>query len=235
MNTIQKKLFPIGVIALTVIPLLTGPAYAIYGTPNPTRAERKQERQEKMTTLRRTRADGEIDRRVAALTSLLGRLNGMKHLSDDKKSNLTSQVNSAIANLQALKTKIDGDTDPATLLADKKSIVDSYRIFALFMPQIRIMAYADSLIDVAQLMKTKTTDATALAKIDDAITQATNAINAVSVLTPEGYPGNKGTLDGARGMLKTAREDLKAARGSIKDTVKEMRKTTTTAKENTEQ
>jgi hypothetical protein len=49
------------------------------------------------------------------------------------------------------------------------------------------------------------------AKLSDATTQATNALNAVVPLTPDGYPGNKTTLESARTMLQTVRTDLKTA------------------------
>jgi len=45
-------------------------------------------------------------------------------------------------------------------------------------------------------------------KLDDATTQANNAIAKVIVLTPDGWPGNKTELQAARDMLKTARKDI---------------------------
>ncbi len=116
----------------------------------------------------------------------------------------------------ARQTKIQNDTDAQTLTTDKQSIVKSYRVYALFMPKIRIIAHADRILEVANEMKAKTTSTDALSKIADAQTQAQNAINAVSPLTPDGYPGNKTTLDSARGMLRTALADLKTARQSMK-------------------
>jgi hypothetical protein len=48
-------------------------------------------------------------------------------------------------------------------------------------------------------------------KLTNAKTQATDAINAVLPLTPDGYPGNKTTLQSARSMLVMARQDIQAA------------------------
>jgi len=181
----------------------------------------------------KNRAAAELTRRLTALNNLVTRINALKRLTGDQKTNLTSQVQTEITDLTTLQTKIAGDTDIATLRTDVQSIIKSYRIFALFMPKITIISHADNLIDTANLMTQisgklqarldaaklagkDTTAAQALmtdraAKIADAITQAQNAINAVLPLTPDGYPGNKTTLQSARTMLMTARQDLKTA------------------------
>lgn len=212
------KKTPIAIFSIvTVLSLLATPALAQSVTPNPTRQALKQQRQQQVITLRKTNADREIDRRIASLNNLITRLNNVKRLSADQKSTLSSQVNTEITNLQTLKSKIDADTDPATLLTDKKSIVNSYRVFLLFEPKIRIITQADEIIDLANVMLGKTTNSDATSKINDAITQANNAINSVSPLTPDGYPGNKSSFDSARGMLKTARTDLRTARPLMKN------------------
>lgn len=185
----------------------------------------------------RANADKEIDRRVAVLNKLVTKLGVLKRVTDAQKATLTAQVQSEISNLMALKAKIDADTDLTTLKADKKSIVDSYRVFLLFVPQVTITAHADRILNVATALQTladklstridaaktagkNVTAASAKladmnAKIADAITQANNAITAVGGLTPSGYPGNKGTLSDARKMLATARTDLRMARQDV--------------------
>lgn len=180
-------------------------------TPNPTRAAIRQERQVQRITLRRDRADQEIMKRITALNGLINRINAMKKLTASQKSSLTSQLNTEIANLQTLKAKIDGDTDLQTLTADKKSVVDSFRVYALFMPKISILAYADRILDIVNDLKAKNPTGDALTKVNDAQTQAQNAINTVLPLDPSGYPGNKTQLVAARSMLKTANQDVRAA------------------------
>ncbi len=178
-------------------------------------------------------ADKEIDRRIAALNRVATRVNAMKRISAEQKATLLSQIQIATSNLNALKVKIDADTDPATLKADKQSIVTSYRVFLLLIPKVEIMAHADISLQLASQMaadnatiqakidaaKTGGKDVSALtalltdrtAKITDAQAKAQSAIDSVAALTPEGYPANKPTLLAGRDTLKTVREDLKAA------------------------
>ena len=175
----------------------------------------------------------EIDRRINALNKLIERINAVKRLTADQKSSLVSQVQAEITNLTNLKTKIAADTDLATLRADVQSIVKSYRIYALFIPKMQIVVHADRLLSIVDDFVTITDklqtrineekaegkdmgEAESLmtersGKITDAKTQATNAINTVIPLTPDGYPGNKTSLQSARSMLQTARADLREA------------------------
>lgn len=203
---------------------------------NPTAASRaglRAVRQDNRMTLLKTRADNELTRRITSLTRLITTIGAMKRLTSDQKATLTSQMQTEITNLNTLKTKIDGDTDIATLRTDVQSIVKSYRVYALFLPQIQIIAYADRLMGVVDDMnvlvsklqtrvdgvKSSGKDTSSMqsllddmkAKLTDADTQAQNAINAVLPLTPDGYPGNKTTLQSARSMLQAARTDMKTA------------------------
>lgn len=190
-------------------------------------------RQDAVISRLKTRADNEITRRVNALTKLLDRINGIKRLTTDQKTSLTSQVQDQVNALNTLKTKIDADTDLATLRTDVSTIVKSYRIFALFIPKMYIIGHADRLLDIVDTLtgiqgklqtridaaKAADNDTTAMqilitdmtTKLTDAKTQATNAINAVLPLMPDGYPANKTTMQSARTMLVTARQDIQAA------------------------
>jgi hypothetical protein len=178
----------------------------------------------------KTRADAEITRRVDALTALLTKINAMKRLTSDQKTAFSNGIQSQITSLNTLKTKIDADTDIATLRTDVQSIVKAYRIFALYLPQVNILSHADRILSVVDQMNAVSAklqtridevqaagkDTSAMkslmtdraSKLTDATTQANNAITAVVSLTPDGYPGNKTAMQGARGMLQTARQDL---------------------------
>ena len=221
----------LGVTNSSVLAQSTSPAATGAGQKNAaTQAER--------TSSLKKRAGQEIDRRTKSLNDLVKRINSVKKLTGDQKSSFSSQIQTEINNLDALlRTKINGDTDFETLKADVKSIVDSYRVYLLFMPKIHILAASDVLLEtadkfsaLADKLKTRLDQAqsagkdvsalqTALvdmrAKIQDAKTQAQNAAAAVTPLTAEGYPGNKATLQSARAMLETARKDLKAARVDV--------------------
>jgi DNA repair exonuclease SbcCD ATPase subunit len=219
----------VSLLLMTVFLLETVPVLAVSPSPSGS-AGAKQERR---LDLVKTNAEREIDRRLTSLTALVDRINAMKRVSSDQKAQLSSQIQSVINDLKNLKNKIAVDTDPAILKADKQSIVDSYRIYLLFMPKMRIIAHADQALTLADeantLMsklqirideaKSKGADVKSLqgkldemkVKIVDAKTQDQKAIDAVMPLMSDGYPGNKSTLNTGRDLLKTARQDLKTA------------------------
>jgi len=180
------------------------------------RQERVEERQENRMTLKKEKAYEEIDRRIKALNGLMERINNLKRLTADQKANLVSQVQQMITDLNNLRAKIEADTDPAVLKADKQSIVNAYRTFVLFMPKIQIMAHADRIIAVADFMAGKTTNADALAKINEAKTMAQNTFDGVAALKPGDYPVNKTVLQSARDTLQEARKLLNEARKLMK-------------------
>jgi hypothetical protein len=179
------------------------------------------------------KANKELTRRIESLQQLTDKINGAKKLSAAEKTTLTQNVQTEITNLTTLQTKIQGDTDLLTLQTDVQSIVKSYRVYALYMPQIQVMVAADRVVTIIDQMttlhnklQTRLTDAqtkgknvTSLqtlltdmqTKITDAQTQANSVVTTVSGLTPDGYPGNKTTLTSARKTLQAVRLDLVAA------------------------
>jgi hypothetical protein len=198
----------------------------------------------------KARAEKELTRRLNALNKLATSLQNVKRLSADQKTTMIADVQTQITSLTALQTKINQDTDEATLKADVQSIVKSYRIYALYMPKIEILVAADKILStndtlttLATVLQTQITsaqtkgqDVTALnalladmqAKIADAKTQSQNAITTVTPLTPDGYPANKTSLTSARDMLKVARSDSRAALADAKKIIKSLVKTTVT-------
>lgn len=198
-------------------------------------------RQEERMVNLKARADKEIDRRLTALNAIKTKINAIKRLTTDQKSAMTTAIDQNITDLTALKTKINADTDPTTLQADVKSIVDSYRVYALFIPKIHILTAGDAITDLLTKLnaletkletriaeaKTAGNDVAALetalaemkTKLADAKTQSDNAVSTVTSLEPAGYPGNKGSLQTALGLLKTARADIVTAKQDAKTIV----------------
>ncbi len=189
-----------------------------------------------------SRGDQEITRRTNALTDLNTRVQAMQKVTDAFKQNLSATIQTELTNLTALKAKIDADTDLATLKTDIKSVTQSYRIFALIVPQGRIAAAADREVALVSMMSTlggklqarvqasqqSGNDVTSLtaaltdmaAKIQDAQTQAEAAVTASAGLTPDNgdatmMASNNAALKTARADLKTANADLVAARKDI--------------------
>lgn len=182
------------------------------------------------------RASQEITRRIKMLNELNIRVQGMKRVSDATKSSIATQVQTEVAKLTALNTKIIGDPDFDLLRADIKSITQSYRIFMLIIPQGRIIVAADKIHTVADLETAhagklkirideaagKGKDVIALnaslsnmnAKISDANAQANAAVALVSALTPD--MGDKAKMDANNAALKDARAKINAGMASLK-------------------
>jgi len=232
-----------------LILLTPGVALAQTASPVPTTEARGAAREaatQDRITLIKTKADAEIVRRIASINELITRIRGLKRLTDSDKANLVSMANSMIANLNTLKTKIDGDTDLTTLRADQKSIFDQYRIYMLFMPQLRIMTAADRMAETADLMSQVSVklqaringDASLTALLNDANTKIseaktlyTSAETDVAGLTPDnGDAGkmnsNKEALQDARVDLQKGATDLKAARDDFQKIITSLKATT---------
>ncbi len=186
-------------------------------------------------TKAKTRGDAEIDRRTAALTDLNTRVQAMQKVTDTFKQNLAAAIQTQLTAFAALKVKIDADTDSATLKADLQSITDSYRVFALVVPQARIAAAADREVVLVSMMSTMgaklqariqaaqqsgaTTTALVAAltdmatKLSDAQTKATAAVSTSAALSPD--KGDKTVMASNTAALKTARTSIQAAQSDI--------------------
>lgn len=185
------------------------------------------------------RANKEIENRITRLNALSVRIQAMKKVSAAAKANLKATIDAEIANLTALKAKIATNTDVETMRTDLQSITKAYRIYALIMPQIAILAAADRATVIADAMTTlsqklaeRITAAqtagnnvsalqTALTdmntKIADAKTQVTAAQQQVATLKADNgdqaiFDANKEALKAAHEKIRTAMKDLETAR-----------------------
>ncbi len=184
-----------------------------------------------------TRCDTEITARLTSLSRALTRLNSMQKLSADQKQQYTSTVQSNISGLTSLKTKCDADTDAATLQADTKSIVTSYRIYLEFIPQTALLAASDrlnSIVDQFTILTTKLqtrisdaqsqgNNVTSLqsdladmqTKIADVKTQTATISSQIGLLQPSNVntdaAGTKTDFQTGRTALQTAQSDVRAA------------------------
>jgi len=159
-------------------------------------------------TLKKTNALNEIDRRLTSLSGLSDKINAIQRITDVQRVTLLTQVQLEINSLTDLKTKINAETDATALKAEKQSIVDGYRIYALFVPKVEIIVNADKMLSIADALSGKTSDATLQQTITNSKNEALSVIDLVMPLAPEDYPGNKPTLLKARDMLKEARNGL---------------------------
>jgi hypothetical protein len=225
-------------IAILTIAVFIFPAIAAAAPAKSTAADKvaaaKADVNEQRIPSLKTRGNQEISRRINALESLLAKLDKIKKLSDQQKNDFLAQINLNINDLNTLKDKIDSDSDLTTLQSDVKSIVDSYRIYALFMPKIRLLSGANVASEIADTLTTLSNkleqriseanadgrDTTSLEqlindmkiKIADANLQLENMEKSVIPLAPSDYPGNKNNLIDARKLLQSAHQDLVDAR-----------------------
>lgn len=95
------------------------------------------------------KADTLVTTRINNLNNLITRIKNDPKLTADQKTNLTSQVQTAISGLTSLKAKIDADTDVTTALADGKQIFTNYRVYEEFEPKIRFLILLNNLSSTA--------------------------------------------------------------------------------------
>jgi hypothetical protein len=179
----------------------------------------------------KTKAAQEIDRRIKALQDLSTRISGMTKINAEIKTSITTNIQNQITLLSNLKVKIEADTDGATLKADVQSITQSYRVFALMMPQARITAAADREATILNMLAelgtklqariqaaaTAGADVTALntaltdmgTRLGSGQTHAQAAVVGIAALTPDN--GDKTKMEANLAALKTARAEIQAA------------------------
>ncbi len=211
--------------------LIANPAviFAQTASPSPSLNPRQTQRLDERMTRLHQRCDTEISTRLTNLNNLNNVVGQLKKLSPSQVLQFQTEIRTDITNLTNLKTKCDADTNPTTLISDIKSIFTSYRVYAVFMPQVRLLAAADRTATTVDLFNDYSSklayrinaqgnpaNLVSLlndmnAKIADAKTQYTNAINLVSPLSPSSYPGSNPALISARTDLKTAYQDLRAS------------------------
>lgn len=183
------------------------------------------------------KSDLEISKRVDSLNKTLEKVVSMKNVSESEKNSIKTEIQSEIAKLEALKAKINSDTDLTTIKKDMASITSGSRIYALVIPRANILASVDKINTIATMLGTITSklqvrvdeakvlgkDVTALQtaldniikKIADAKDKALTAETTVSDLAVDN--GNKTQLDSNNTNIKLAKEDIKTANQYLSD------------------
>ena len=222
---IKKILSIIGLSAV----LALNPAIALAQTASPLITPKNSAGQAERLANLHSVCDTQVANRVDLLNRLLVRVNGLKRLSANEKSQFSSEIQTDINNLNQIKTKCDSDTTLPILRADVRTIYTNLRIYAVFAPQVRLLVAADSLDYVDGLLAGYSTklqfrinqqgnpaNLTSLlndmnAKISDAQTQYTNAENLILPLNPASYPNSNQVLQNARTDIRNGASDLRSA------------------------
>lgn len=90
-------------------------------------------------------ADMMITNRTRTLNNLNSRIESDERLTQDQKSSLSQDIQTAISGLNTLKVTIDADTDPAQARADTKKIVTDFRVYEILEPKLRLLVTLNNL------------------------------------------------------------------------------------------
>lgn len=208
-------------------------------------ARNNAENQAKIDNLR-SRGIKEIDRRVRSLSILAVRVKTLQKLSADQKTQFATEIQQNVTDLTSLRTKINVDMDLATLKTDVKSVVDSYRIYAVFMPKIHILTATGSASQIATKLSTmseklntriseaeangkdvanlKTLLADMNAKIKAGQDQIKSAEDKALSAVPSGFPESRSTLAESNKTLAEAKQSLVAAKQDASQIVAGLKK-----------
>ena len=182
----------------------------------------------------------EINRRLALLQRLAGRVAASTTLTSADETALSGEIASATAGLAALGSTIAGETDVVALKADIQKIATDYRVNVLVEPETRLVIAADRLsADYARLATVEQRLVAAIAAATTAgkdVSQAQAAYDAmvakvaeaegllgpavgtILLLTPAGW--NAGTakpvLESARSTLRQVRQLFAGARADAR-------------------
>jgi len=179
-----------------------------------------------------------IENRISLLAKLKTRIQGMESLTAEEKNKLTSDIDTNIADLNTLKTKIAADTDLATLKADIKSIFEKFRVYMVVAPRNlgqsstkqgmyilgRLEAIERQLQTMLDQNKNAGKDTSSIqllidqvnAKLADAKTQLAIAEEKFKLMTPANTEAAKTARDAGKAAMKQAKQDLKDAHSLLK-------------------
>ncbi|MEI6040399.1 MAG: hypothetical protein WCP93_03565 [Candidatus Berkelbacteria bacterium] len=94
------------------------------------------QRETKLVTKWIKLGDSKINKDLAKLNYLIARTNNRANLAADTKAGIIADINTDIASLKTLKTKIDAGTDLATIKTDVASIMTIGSINGKYLPRI---------------------------------------------------------------------------------------------------
>jgi hypothetical protein len=216
----------VGTIAAAALVAGVGvPAFASTSTPPPS--------PKKTHTLVSVQAAAKTatDKRETALSAAIVKLNAAEGISASDRATLLDRLNTDEATVAA-------DTTLAAASADFKTIFTTYRVFAVAIPQARLVAGIDratsmeipkltasqakltALLGGKDASKSTAALQSDLADMTTQIAKANTALSGASgkvlAITPADFNSNKTVVTSARASVKTAEKALKQARADRK-------------------
>lgn len=190
---------------------------------------------------RKARALAEIDRRIMLLSEASKKVDSLTHITATEKSTLTTRIQTAITNLQTLKTTISNNNDDATLATNIQSLLNTHKDFSMILPEARILiaaelmdAIANKMLEVVKKIEVRTAVIKAAgektASIDPLILNLkaelanikaqSNSITAAVTPLSAGDTTNKAVLATSQAKLKKSMQDLKTAASDLREILK---------------
>ena len=230
----------VGTIAAAALVASVGvPAFASTSTPTPSAKTTH--------TLVSVQAAAKTasDKRETALSAAIAKLDAVKGISASDKATLLGRLNTDLAGMKTVEATVAADTTLAAASADFKTIFTTYRVFAVAIPQARLVAGIDraTSMEIPKLTASQAKLAAMLAGKDaskstaalqsdlaDMTTQIAKANAALSgasekvlAITPADFNSNKTVVTSARALVKTAENALKQARADRKAIITALR------------
>lgn len=179
-----------------------------------------------------------IQDRITSLDAAVSKVNADTAISSSDRTTLLGILNGDLSGLTALGTKIQADQTFSEAAADYKTVFTGYRIYALALPQARLVAGSDKIsttvvphldhtqsklqarLSGADTSKDTQAVQSAMAdlagRIQAATSEASGLPTTILSITPADYDANHAVLTGPRSDLATARSDVNAARQDVK-------------------
>ena len=179
-------------------------------------------------TVVKSLAAARITGRIATLQALQLAVSDSAKLTSSDKSALSTLLSSDLSGLQALNTKISGETTVAAVRADEVVMVDDYRVYLLVAPKTHLSIVFDDEADVITKLQSvysalsadlgkagggTSTEQSELADMQSQINAAQTALNGEESTLLAIQPGADastitGQLQPLRASAKSVRKDL---------------------------
>lgn len=184
-------------------------------------------------------ADKQLEQRIESLNKLKERISSFKNISENDVTTMNTFISNVVIELNDLKATIDNATSSDDVKESREKINKNYRIYALVIPQLSIIASADrmtTMISMLNIVASKMdvrinavatgTDITtanltsakkALSDMKDKLVLAQgdvqSAVSLVAPLVPD--QGDKAVMEVNLKAMKDARAKIKSAQANL--------------------
>jgi hypothetical protein len=180
----------------------------------------------------KARVDAAVKAREVTIDSLTRRLAARTHVSGPHRATLTATYTADASGLRTVDATVQADTTCAQAVTDGRTVVTSYRVYRLLVPQTHLVSasdtgtYAAGQLAAAEPKAQAAIDAltdpqkkaTAQSELDDLTAQVTAATasfagvaDGMLALSPADIPAKESVIDGYRSKVAAGHADLAKA------------------------